>query len=97
MGTKGQPQGAWLKNGNRVCDLQLLPRCGAKAKSRNLEPCNQPAMSNGRCRFHGGKGSGPPLGNQNAFRHGMHTSEMKEQKKQLSKLLKEAKEMMGRL
>ncbi len=92
-----QPQGAWLKNGNPVCDLQSLPKCGAKAKSRNLEPCNQPAMSNGRCRFHGGKGFGPPIGNRNSLKHGLHTAEMLQQKRQISQLLKDARAMMGEM
>ena len=34
--------------------------CGARTRSRNGEPCQQPALANGRCRFHGGKSlSGP--------------------------------------
>lgn len=37
-------------NGNR----HLHPKCGAKARSTG-EPCRQLAMSNGRCRWHGGK------------------------------------------
>lgn len=32
----------------------LLPHCGAIAK-RSGEPCGNPAMANGRCRFHGGR------------------------------------------
>ena len=34
------------------------PRCGAKAKSTG-EPCQCPAMANGRCKLHGGKSTGP--------------------------------------
>src|SRR5687768_14119947 len=33
------------------------PRCGAKTRSTSA--CSQPAMSNGRCRLHGGKSTGP--------------------------------------
>lgn len=29
--------------------------CGARTKSRNGEPCQQPALANGRCRYHGGR------------------------------------------
>jgi hypothetical protein len=32
--------------------------CGAKARTNGYKPCRQPAMSNGRCRMHGGKSSG---------------------------------------
>jgi len=38
----------------------LEPRkCGAKTRSG--EPCKNWAMSNGRCRMHGGTSTGPPL------------------------------------
>ena len=33
--------------------------CGAKARTIGHRPCRQPAMANGRCRFHGGKSTGP--------------------------------------
>jgi hypothetical protein len=34
------------------------PRCGARSK-RTGEPCQGAAMPNGRCKFHGGKSTGP--------------------------------------
>jgi hypothetical protein len=37
---------------------RAAPRCGAKAKRRG-EPCEAPAMPNGRCRMHGGASTGP--------------------------------------
>jgi hypothetical protein len=46
-----------LKNGNPVGDYLAAPRCGAKARAGTC--CRQPAMPNGRCRFHGGKSTGP--------------------------------------
>lgn len=33
------------------------PRCGAVTRSAGI--CRAPAMPNGRCRFHGGKSTGP--------------------------------------
>lgn len=36
-------------------DFSILPRCGAKARSNDGNPCKQPAMTNGRCYLHGGK------------------------------------------
>ena len=46
-------------------------RCGAK--TRDGDPCKNPAMANGRCRMHGGAtvGAGAPPGNQNARVHGL--------------------------
>ena len=47
-------------------------RCGAKTRSG--KPCKNGAMSNGRCRMHGGKSTGAPpekmSGNQNSKKHG---------------------------
>jgi hypothetical protein len=51
----GQARGR-LKNGNPAGDYLAAPRCGAR--SRSGCPCRQPAMANGRCRFHGGKSTG---------------------------------------
>jgi hypothetical protein len=34
------------------------PRCGARSK-RTGKPCLGAAMPNGRCKFHGGKSTGP--------------------------------------
>lgn len=51
------------------------PRCGAKTRKGNA--CQSPAMKNGRCRMHGGKSPGAPIGNRNAFKTGCHTAEMK--------------------
>ena len=47
----------WLKNGNPGGDLTKAARC--EAKTRRGVPCQCPAMSNGRCRLHGGKSTGP--------------------------------------
>jgi hypothetical protein len=47
-----------LRNGNRRGNPNAAPRCGAKARSTGC-PCRAPAMTNGRCRLHGGKSTGP--------------------------------------
>jgi glucans biosynthesis protein len=47
-----------------------LPRCGAKARTRNKAPCRGMPMKNGRCRFHGGKSPGAPRGEK----HGRYIS-----------------------
>ena len=47
----------WLRHGNRPGDYLAAPRCGACTRAGT--PCRQPAMKNGRCRFHGGKSTGP--------------------------------------
>ena len=52
--------------------LANAPRCGARTRAG--EPCRSPAVSgNRRCRMHGGKGSGAPRGNRNAWKHGIRS------------------------
>ncbi len=45
-----------LNNGNPGGDFLAAPRCGARTRAGCS--CRQPAMANGRCRFHGGKSTG---------------------------------------
>ncbi|WP_417597555.1 HGGxSTG domain-containing protein [Novosphingobium aquae] len=41
------------------------------ARTRSGNPCQSPAIKGAkRCRMHGGKGSGAPEGNRNAWKHG---------------------------
>jgi hypothetical protein len=47
----------WLRHGNPPADLADVPHCGARTRAGGC--CRQPAMKNGRCRFHGGKSTGP--------------------------------------
>jgi uncharacterized protein YjcR len=55
------------------CAFQKAKPCGAK--TRKGSPCKAPAANGkGRCRLHGGaKGSGAPIGNQNALKHGFYS------------------------
>ncbi|MES2497153.1 MAG: HGGxSTG domain-containing protein [Pseudomonadota bacterium] len=49
--------------------LAAAPRCGARTRAGHL--CRSPAVGGRhRCRMHGGKGSGAPRGNRNAWKHG---------------------------
>ena len=54
---KPPPQSGRLRHGNPSGNPHAAPRCGAR--NRAGEPCRAPAMSNGRCRCHGGKSTGP--------------------------------------
>lgn len=53
-----------------------MAHCGAKTRSG--QPCRSRAMANGRCRMHGGKGSGAPKANQNARTHGIYSDALAE-------------------
>jgi hypothetical protein len=67
----------------------LSLRCGAK--TRQQTSCLAPAVQNKkRCRMHGGaKGSGAPLNNKNALKHGNNTKEAKIHRKEISNIIKE--------
>ena len=96
------PHGAWLKNGNPACDLNALPKCNATAKTTGKQ-CQQPAMKNGKCRFHGGKSTGPrtPEGlrkSQRAnWKHGRYSAEAKQDQRMIRRLVRESREMIKRL
>ena len=69
--------------------LHQAPRCGAK--TRQGSSCQAPAMRNGRCRMHGGKSTGAPKGNQNAFKHGRYVADAIEGRREISGLLRAMK------
>ena len=53
--------------------MHLSPRC--RARTRAGTPCRSPAMTNGRCRMHGGTSPGAPKSNGHALKHGRYTAE----------------------
>jgi hypothetical protein len=69
-----------LNNGNPGGDFLAAPRCGAKTRAGCN--CRQPAMANGRCRFHGGKSTGPRTeagrarARSNRLVHGLRSAEL---------------------
>jgi len=76
-----------LLNGNPAGDPTTSPRCGARSK-RTGQPCKAPGVrrpdgSYSRCKFHGGRSTGPrtEAGRarcaQNALRHGRYTAAAK--------------------
>jgi glucans biosynthesis protein len=66
--------------------MNRAPRCSAR--NRAGLPCRAPAIrGKRRCKFHGGKSTGPPRGTQNALKDGLHTRAMKEMR-ELARLLK---------
>jgi hypothetical protein len=63
-----------------------IRKCGAHARSSG-RPCEAPAMRNGRCRFHGGKSTGPrtPEGLERSkranWKHGRYSAEAKQERR----------------
>lgn len=71
------------------------PRCGARTKRNNGNPCRSPAVrGKARCRLHGGaKGSGGQRGNINALKHGGTTAKIRMFKKAVRELIKDSNEL----
>lgn len=61
--------------------------CGARAKSTG-NPCKNPPMPNGRCKFHGGMSPGRPIVS------GMFTNKAKADRAKLRELIKSVKELL---
>jgi uncharacterized protein YjcR len=70
----------------------LSRRCGARTRSGS--GCRSAAMPNGRCRMHGGMSPGAPKGNQNAFKHGHYTAEAIGSRREVAKLLRDARALV---
>jgi len=92
-----------LKNNNPPCDLRLLPRCVAKAKSSG-KICGNPAMRDKKvCWIHGGRSTGPRTeeGLQKAkaaiLKHGKYKKKVLAQHKSLNSLIREFKELYSQL
>jgi uncharacterized protein YjcR len=68
-------------------------KCGVK--TRKGAPCRSPAMPNGRCRMHGGKSTGAPKGNKNAWKHGHYSEVAKAERSLIKQLLKDARSLLS--
>lgn len=66
--------------------MHLSPRCGAR--TRCGMPCRSPAMTNGRCRMHGGKSPGAPIGNSNARKHGLYSADAIAKRRDVAALIR---------
>jgi hypothetical protein len=70
------------------------PRCGAKTRSG--KPCRSPAVrGKARCRMHGGAaGSGAPLGNKNALKHGRYTREASAELQKVRDIVRQVRDLI---
>lgn len=69
-----------------------MPRCGARTRSRGL--CGHFSMSNGRCRYHGGKSVGA---RKPKIKHGYYTKDAMNLRKQVSQVIKESNDVLNLL
>ena len=82
---------------NRRAALDLAnaaQRCGSKRK-RDGEPCQAPAMKNGRCRVHGGLSTGPKTADgfawsrRSDWKHGHYSARASAERAQARATLRE--------
>ena len=85
-----------------MIDREKLPmdrtrRCGARTRDGN--PCRSPAVrGKRRCRMHGGAaGSGAPIGNKNALRHGHYMAEAIAERRALAALIRSSRATLADL
>jgi hypothetical protein len=86
MQSKRQPHAPISGNLNAA---RAAPRCGARRK-KDHQPCQAPAMPNGRCRMQGGPSPGAPKGERNGnYRHGLRTQAAMAERRGLRQLMRE--------
>ena len=86
-------------NGSKRYAFDNAPRCCAKTKRNNGNPCRSPAVrGKERCRIHGGsRGSGAKQGNINALKHGDYTIVARKFRLEVKQTLKENKKLIEQL
>jgi hypothetical protein len=93
METPHETRRGWLRNGNPPGDFTKALRCGAR--TRRGSRCKCPAMSNGRCRLHGGLSTGPRTAEgierirQAVTKHGRYSGATKREGRYVRELLRE--------
>ena len=65
----------------------MVDTCGAKTRAGGV--CKAPAMSNGRCRVHGGASTGPKTPNcaGNALKHGIYSEFLTDDENELAETI----------
>ncbi len=101
MKNEDLPHEPLMSRSNGGGDISGLTKCGAK--TRQGTPCRQVAMRNGRCRFHGGKSTGPKTPDGRArsrranWKHGRYSAEAKARQRELRELLKDSARVLEAL
>lgn len=85
----------------------MLRVCGARARTNNHRPCQQPAMDNGRCRLHGGltpkhnhgpkTTAGKHRQKMGSWKHGLRSKEAREEAKSFRMFLEQSKKELQKL
>ncbi len=82
---------------NAPYPFQLSPRCTATSK-RTGQRCRAPAVNGWTvCRFHGARGGGPKGQRNGMYKHGLYTKESIQERRELSELLRQARQTLADL
>jgi hypothetical protein len=82
---------------NRRYPFQNASRCSATSK-RTGKPCQAPAVRGWSvCRFHGARGGGPKGKANGAYKHGIYTAEMIEERRKFGEIVREHREFLAML
>ncbi len=82
---------------NALYPFQLSPRCSATSK-RTGQRCRAPAVKGWTvCRFHGAGGGGPKGKRNGMYKHGLYTKEAIQERRALSDLLRQARQVLADL
>jgi hypothetical protein len=71
-----------------IARLHASPRCSARARTRDWQPCRNPAVKGKRrCRMHGGKNEGGKIGNGNALKHGRYRQTVLRERREIREFI----------
>ncbi len=94
VGNVETPGGGFVrKSKEQPHALGYAPGQRCRARTRRGNPCQSPAMKNGRCRMHGGMSPGAPKGNKNALKHGRYTAEAIARRRSIAELIRLARSL----
>lgn len=78
--------------------MHASPRCGARARTRDWQPCRNPAAKGKRrCRMHGGRNDGGKIGNRNALKHGRYRQTVLREKQEIRDFIRWCDRVMAAL
>jgi uncharacterized protein YjcR len=81
-----------MSNNPKHKNVQI--KCLARTRAKGL--CRMPPVTDKRrCRMHGGaKGSGAPINNKNALKHGYYSKEQIDGRREVATLIRQFKDLM---
>ena len=72
-----------------IARLHASPRCAARARTRDGQPCRNPVVKGKRrCRMHGGKNEGGKIGNRNALKRGRYRQTVLRERRELRQFIR---------